>query len=273
MKSDRLPTYFISHGGGPWPWLKKEMPFYGNLEASLQTMVRELGEKPRAVLVVSGHWEEADFAVMAAANPGMLYDYGGFPEHTYHIQYPAPGAPELALRVSELISKAGLESHLDDERDFDHGTFVPLFVMYPNAEVPVFQVSIRSDYDPEAHLKLGRALAPLRDEGVLIVASGLSYHNLRNFFQPDKAAHPSREFDQWLGESLLKATGAARNEHLQRWNEAPSARAAHPREDHLIPLMVAVGAAENEEAHLVYHEDDFMVGLTVSSYRFVDFVR
>lgn len=260
-----LPTYFISHGGGPWPWLKKEMPFYGKLEASLAAIPSRLTERPKAILVISGHWEESDFAVMATPLPPMIYDYGGFPEHTYHIKYEAPGAPELAARVESLIKGAGFSSHLDRTRGFDHGTFSPLVAIYPEADMPVFQVSIRSDYDPEAHLQLGRALAPLRNEGILILASGLSYHNLRAF--GDTGRKPSMEFDRWLNETLM-ASPDERRQRLLKWDSAPSARIAHPDADHLIPLMVAVGAAENEKAERVYHEDDFMGSLTVSSFRF-----
>ncbi len=263
---DRFPTYFISHGGGPWPWLKREMPGFDKLEASLADMPRQLPATPAAVLVVSGHWEEREFTVMSSAKPPMVYDYSGFPEFTYSIQYPAPGSPGTAKRVQELLLGAGFGATLDHRRGFDHGTFAPLAVMYPQADVPVLQLSIRSDYDVEAHLAAGRALAPLRDEGVLIVGSGLSYHNLRRIGPAGQ--HPSQEFDGWLTETLCGSVGAARSEQLRRWTAAPLARLAHPEEDHLIPLMVAVGAAEGESAERVYHEDSFFGALAVSSYRF-----
>ena len=262
-----LPTYFISHGGGPWPWLKEQMPgVYDKLEASLKEMPRQLGSVPKAVLVVSGHWEERDFTVMSSPAPPMVYDYSGFPEFTYRIKYPAPGSPEVARRVQELLGGAGFAAPADDRRGFDHGTFAPLAAIYPEADVPVLQLSIRSDYDPEAHLAAGRALAPLRGEGVLIVASGLSYHNLRRFGA--QGQHPSREFDAWLTEAVCGAVGEERNGKLRAWAAAPSARLAHPDEDHLIPLLVAVGAAEGDAGERVYHEDSFFGGLAVSSYRF-----
>jgi aromatic ring-opening dioxygenase catalytic subunit (LigB family) len=265
--TERLPAYFISHGGGPWPWLKAEMPgVYDALEASLEDMPRQLGAAPKAVLVVSGHWEERDFTVMSSPKPPMVYDYSGFPEFTYRITYPAPGSPEVARRVQELLAGRGFAARADDRRGFDHGTFAPLAAIYPRADVPVLQLSIRSDYDVDAHLAAGRALAPLRDEGVLIVASGLSYHNLRRF--GPQGQHPSREFDAWLTEAVCGAVGEPRNARLRPWVEAPSARQAHPHEDHLIPLMVAVGAAEADVGERVYHEDAFFGALTVSSYRF-----
>jgi len=263
----RLPTYFISHGGGPWPWLKEGMRgAYDKLEASLKALPREIGVTPEAILAVSGHWEEQDFTVMSGATPPMLYDYSGFPEHTYHIKYGAPGSPQVARRVRELLGASGFDTRADASRGVDHGVYAPLAVAYPEASVPVLQLSIRRDYDPEAHLAAGRALAPLRDEGVLIMASGLSYHNLRQF--DERASVPSREFDEWLTAAVCGARSEERNRLLGDWQNAPSARAAHPREDHLIPLMVAAGAAEAEAGVRVYHEDAFFGGITVSSFRF-----
>ncbi|MCU1457491.1 MAG: Aromatic ring-opening dioxygenase, catalytic subunit, LigB family [Actinomycetia bacterium] len=265
--TQRLPTYFISHGGGPWPWIKDQMP--GDMtamEESLQAIPRELGAKPRAVLAISGHWEEPEFTVMTNPRPPMYYDYGGFPEFTYRIQYPAPGSPEVAADVGELLTKAGFEARFDRERGFDHGVFAPLYVMYPAADVPILQLSIRKDYDPEAHLAVGRALAPLREQGVLIAGSGFNYHNLRSF--GPGGAHPSHAFDAWLTETLCDVPSAERTRRLVDWEQAPSARASHPEEDHLIPLMVAVGAAEDEPGVRIYHQDDFFGSITASSFRF-----
>jgi len=216
--------------------------------------------------MVSGHWEERDFTVMSSPAPPMVYDYSGFPTFTYQIKYPAPGSPEVARRVQELLRGAGFAAPADDRRGLDHGTFAPLAAIYPEADVPVLQLSIRGDYDVDAHLAAGRALAPLRDEGVLVVGSGLSFHNLRRFGAAGQ--HPSREFDAWLTEAVCGSVGEERNGKLRGWAAAPSARLAHPDEDHLIPLMVAIGAAEGEACVRVYHEDSFFGGLTVSSYRF-----
>lgn len=266
MSTTRLPTYFISHGGGPWPWVPEMRATMKALEASLADMPRQIGVTPKAILMVSGHWEAEGFDVMSSPKPSMVYDYYGFPPHTYSIVYPAPGHPGLAQRTLELIQAAGLPGKLDAERGFDHGTFAPLEAMYPDAGVPVFQVAMQQRLAPQDHVALGRALAPLRDEGVLIVGSGLSYHNLRYFGPPAKG--PSMAFDQWLQETLIGSTPADRLERLNHWAEAPAARLAHPREDHLIPLMVAVGAAENEKATCVYHEDNIRGGVTASSFRF-----
>ena len=267
MATHTLPAYFISHGGGPWPWMKEQMHgAYDRLEAALQQMPRQLHETPKVVLMISGHWEERDFTVMATPNPPMIYDYSGFPEHTYRVKYPAPGSPQTAERVRALIQNAGYTARLDDRRGFDHGTFAPLAVIYPKADVPVLQLSLKSGYDPKDHLAVGRALAPLRDEGVLIVGSGLSYHNLRQFGPGAKDA--STAFDRWLNETLVQATPAERVARLSEWEAAPAARKAHPQEDHLLPLMVAAGAAGNDAATRVYHEEDFLGGIAVSSFMF-----
>lgn len=261
----RMPTYFISHGGGPWPWLANMRAMLKNLEVSLARMPSELPETPKAILMVSGHWEEEAFAVMTSARPPMVYDYGGFPPETYKITYPAPGAPDLAERTAGLIAAAGLPVRRDPERGFDHGTFAPAVVMYPEADVPIFQVSMMRDYDPARHFALGRALAPLRDEGVLIVGSGLSYHNLR-LFGPG-AKEPSAAFDAWLDDALALPP-AARTAALEAWEAAPYARVCHAREDHFVPLFTALGAAEGEAAVRVYHDTDLFGGVTASSYKF-----
>lgn len=264
----RLPTYFISHGGGPWPWIKDQLPGdWSILERSLQAIPEQIGCTPRAVLVISGHWEAPNFTVQTHPRPPMLYDYGGFPDFTYRIQYPAPGAPDVAYRVTELLRDADVLIDHDPQRGFDHGVFAPLYVIYPDADVPILQLSLRHGYDPAEHLAVGRALAPLRAEGVLIVGSGLSYHNLRAF---NAAAAPaSRAFDMWLYDTLVDADPTERSRLLVDWEGAPHARDCHPSADHLIPLMVAVGAAEAEPGRRIHHETDvFAVGINASSYAF-----
>jgi aromatic ring-opening dioxygenase catalytic subunit (LigB family) len=261
----RLPTYFISHGGGPWPWIKDLVPWNFNvLERSLKDLPRELPVAPKAILAISGHWETKQLAVQASPHPPMLYDYSGFPEFTFHLKYPAPGDPALARRVQQLLTSAGFPTDLDADRGYDHGVFAPFYVMYPEARMPIVQLSLRADYDPAAHLAMGRALAPLRSEGVLIVGSGLSYHNFRNA----AGAAPSKEFDSWLTETLCQTPLPVRSQKLVGWSTAPSARLCHPQEDHLIPLMVAVGAAEDESGTRTYHEETLFGVFTASAYRF-----
>ncbi len=266
--TSRLPTYFISHGGGPWPYL--DGPFrrmFDQLEQSLKDIRRELGDAPRAVLMISGHWEENGFAVSSGEQPGMVYDYAGFPEHTYRIHYRAPGSPELARRVQELLGAGGVPARLDADRGYDHGTFSVMKPLYPGEDIPLVQLSIDRSYDPRLHLRLGRLLAPLREEGVLIIGSGLSYHNLREA-RGSEGIEPSRAFDAWLHETLISAAPEDRTTRLINWEQAPLARAAHPEEDHLIPLMAVVGAAEDELGAVVYHQRDLFGGITASSFRF-----
>ncbi|HYX38829.1 MAG TPA: class III extradiol ring-cleavage dioxygenase [Oligoflexus sp.] len=265
VSGKKWPTLFISHGGGPWPWMDfgPQNPYQG-LRAYLENIPQKLG-KPQAILVISGHWEEKSFTVMTHEQPPMLYDYYGFPDETYKIHYKAQGSTTLVRRVHELLNKAGMPCEDDAERGFDHGVFVPLGVMFPKADVPLVQLSMKKTYDVQDHLNLGRALAPLREEGVLIVGSGLSYHNLREFGQP-RAIPASKQFDAWLTAAVTSGTGQEREEKLRHWSEAPAARLAHPREDHLIPLMVAAGAAPEESAVKVY--SDQMFGLEVSGFQF-----
>lgn len=268
MKGSRLPTYFISHGGGPWPYMTGEFRRnFDVLENSLVEMRAELGGKPKAILVVSGHWEEQGFAISSGARPGMVYDYSGFPEHLYHVTYNTPGSPDLANRVQQLLRANGIEAALDPTRGYDHGTFSIMKPLYPDEDIPVVQISLDAGYDPALHLNVGRALAPLRDEGVLIIGSGLSYHNL-SAMRSTSGYEPSRRFDAWLQETLVHSPSEKRTERLIEWEQAPAARAAHPREDHLIPLMVVVGAAEDEPGATTYHQKDFAGGLTASSFRF-----
>ncbi len=268
MMQPRMPTYFLSHGGGPWPWLKDLRPgMYDQLETSLLDVRRELGEAPKAVLMISGHWEANRFLVSSAAHPPMLYDYGGFPEHTYRIRYDAPGAPALAEQVRDMLDRGGSTTGLDPQRGFDHGTFSLMQTLYPEAAMPLVQLALRSDLDPASHVRVGELLAPLRDEGVVIVGSGFSFHDTMAM-RTGTGAASSATFDRWLGETLTGASPDERRERVISWTTAPAARAAHPREDHLLPLMVAVGAAGDDIGIRVYHQPDFMGAITASSYRF-----
>ncbi|WP_457393575.1 DODA-type extradiol aromatic ring-opening family dioxygenase [Roseateles sp. P5_E1] len=265
MQTPRLPSFFLSHGGGPWPFMDGDYRrAHARLETSLQALPGTLPAKPKAILMISAHWEEAAFTVMTSPAPGMLYDYGGFPAHTYEVVYPAPGDPALAERVVALIQAAGLPAARDAQRGFDHGAFCTLVPMYPDADVPVVQLSLKRGLNPVEHIALGRALAPLRNEGVLILGSGFSFHNLRLYGSAGR--EPSAAFDAWLQSTLPSPAGRA--ERLQAWAQAPAARLAHPREEHLLPLMVAAGAAEGETAACHYHETEFMGGVTASSFRF-----
>jgi aromatic ring-opening dioxygenase catalytic subunit (LigB family) len=198
----------------------------------------------------------------------LIFDYSGFPEHTYQLTWPAPGDPELAARVARMLAEAGLPAAMDPNRGFDHGVFVPLKVAFPEARIPVATLSLAANrdgkLDPALHLAAGRALAPLRDEGVLIVASGMSFHNLRGYLQPQT---PERAcaFDAWLNRAV-GSPAAERDALLAAWRSAPFAAYAHPREEHLIPLFVAAGAGGDAPGKRIFGDEP--MGAAISAYRF-----
>jgi aromatic ring-opening dioxygenase catalytic subunit (LigB family) len=261
----RLPTAFVPHGAGPcffMEWTRGPADAWDRTASFLRGFVAALPERPRAVLAISGHWEERVFTVGSAPRPAMIFDYSGFPEHTYRLRYDAPGAPDLAHRVRGLLDGAGMPAAEDPARGFDHGVFVPLMLMLPDADVPVIPLSLAAGLDPAAHLAAGRALAPLRDEGVLILGSGMSWHNMRGF-SPAYTARSER-FDAWLHDAL--ADPARRDEALRNWAAAPHAREAHPREEHFAPLFVAAGAADGERGRRVFR--DVVMDVALSAYVF-----
>ncbi len=222
-----------------------------------------IGVRPKAVLVISGHWEAAVPTLNTAEKPGLLFDYHGFPEHTYRLRYPVHGAPDLALRVQGLLADAGFDSALEPKRGLDHGVFVPFLLIYPHADVPILQLSLQQSLDPALHLRLGRALAPLRRQGVLIVGSGLSYHNLAAMFSGGGAA-AAASFDAWLADAVRDPT--TRDMTLAAWRAAPGGRESHPREEHLIPLMVAAGAGEDDPGVRTFSES--IAGKAISGFQF-----
>lgn len=245
-------------------WTRGPADTWHRLQAFLEQIAGGLPARPRAVLVVSGHWETPRVTVNTAAAPPLYFDYYGFPEHTYRLTYPAPGSPTLAAQVATLLGEAGFPCATDGERGLDHGVFIPFKLIFPDADVPVVQMSLREGLDPAEHLAIGAALAPLRDDNVLIVGSGMSYHNLRAFGEAGRDA--SKVFDDWLGETVGAPTAAQRNARLREWAAAPAARFAHPREEHLLPLMVAAGAAGDDAGRTLFSE---RVGaLQLSAYSF-----
>jgi aromatic ring-opening dioxygenase catalytic subunit (LigB family) len=264
--SPRMPVVFLPHGGGPWPFVK--LGFGSDAEqaslASYLRAVRDVPAKPpRALLVISAHWEEAQPTVMNGAAPPLLFDYYGFPPESYELTWPAPGEPALAARVQELLGAAGIPSASNGQRGFDHGAFVPLKLAYPDAELPTVQLSLKAGLDPREHLAIGRALAPLRDEGVFIIGSGMTYHNMRAMNPQGRPA--ASAFDAWLRDAVTRSP-SERDAALGDWEKAPAARAAHPREEHLIPLMVIAGAAGDDNGRLAYRGS--LLGLEFSGYAF-----
>ncbi len=266
-KSKRLPTLFIPHGGGPCFFMEWTMGPPDTWD-NMANWLREVGQRyadATTLLVISGHWEEQTATVMSGETPPLLFDYYGFPPHTYELSWPAPGAPGMAARVQGLLSDAGISTGEDPARGFDHGTFIPLKVAFPAAEIPTLQLSLDASLDAAVHLRIGRALAPLRDEGVLIIGSGLSFHNMQAMMRPGASLARSQRFDEWLKETCTGEPGG-RDELLAAWQRAPEARYCHPREEHLIPLMVAAGAGSGESGRHIF--SDQVMGAQVSAFEF-----
>lgn len=265
------PVFFIPHGGGPCffmdpadPDHPHSDPMWQPMQDYLASLITSLPERPKAILLVSGHWEEQAFTVQSGERPGLLFDYHGFPAHTYQLRWEAPGSPELARRVAALLADSGLAIAEEKGRGWDHGVFIPMKVAVPGADIPLVQLSLRRDLDPIAHIAAGRALTPLRDEGVLIVGSGMSFHNLR--VRGPAATMPSIEWDMALTAAVTDADADRRAARIAAWADLPHARFAHPREEHLLPLMVALGAGGDDVATLDHRSE--VMGWTVSAYRF-----
>lgn len=239
---------------------------WDRMAAYLRGIEAALPRRPEAILVVSAHWLEDDFSVTSGVRPALIFDYYGFPPHTYELRYPAPGDPALADRVRRQLVDAGLPCTADAARGFDHGTFIPLLLMFPSADIPVVQLSLRRSLDPVAHLEAGRALQGLRDEGVLIVGSGMSFHNMRGYNDP-RFAPISDQFDGWLV-TAVQSPPDLRTRALADWERAPAARLCHPprAEEHLLPLMVAAGAAADDPGACVF--SDRVMQTTLSGFRF-----
>ncbi|WBO21966.1 DODA-type extradiol aromatic ring-opening family dioxygenase [Sphingomonas abietis] len=264
-----MPTLFIPHGGGPcffmdWSSMGGPADTWDKTGTWLRNLLSTLPEKPKGIVVISGHWEEPAFTASTAPRPEMIFDYYGFPAHTYQLSYPAPGAPALAERVVSLLEGAGLPAATDATRGFDHGVFVPFLLVDPEASIPVVPLSLKQDLDPAEHLAAGRALAPLRDEGILIVGSGMSYHNMRGF-RTAAAVRPSAIFDAWLSQTVASDPDA-RRQALAQWSSAPAARESHPREEHLLPLMIAAGAGEDSPGSKPF--SDHVMMADISAFRF-----
>jgi 4,5-DOPA dioxygenase extradiol len=257
VSANKCQIVYFSHGGGPLPILgdpghKAMVEFMKRLPAQLR--------KPDFILVISAHWEEQAATLMGAQDPAMFYDYYGFPDEAYQITYPAPGSPEYAGKIAGLLKENNIPSRIDPQRGFDHGLFIPLKLMYPEADIPCLQLSLLRGLNPSAHIAMGKALGELKDENILVVGSGFSFHNLRLFsFQNIGAPDPANEaFQDWLIETCTgPLPQPEREQRLVEWEKAPSARYCHPREEHLLPLHVCAGMAE-KTAELIF--DDQILG-------------
>ena len=256
---------FIPHGGGPLPLLNK--PGHAAMVRFLRGFPATI-EKPDAIIVISAHWEEPVVTITAAASPSLLFDYYGFPAETYEYQYPAPGNPKLAERLEGLLQSAGIDSRLDHQRGFDHGMFVPLMMMYPEADIPCIQISLAASLDAAEHVRIGQALGTLKDENLLILGSGFSFHNMQAMMSKSDSSIDQRnqEFETWLAETCSdqNLSEAEREARLVAWESAPHARYCHPREEHLLPLQVCYGIAQSA-ATTVFQ--DRVTGFMTSAYQ------
>lgn len=263
----RMPTWFMPHGAGPcffMAWHPADA--WDKMARFLNSAASTLPQRPEAIVMVSAHWLAPSFAVTGGEAPELIHDYHGFPAHTYELAYPARGAPELASRITELLAQARIPSREDATRGFDHGMFIPMKLLFPDADIPVVQLSLLDSLDPAVHLQAGRAIASLRDEGVLIIGSGMSFHNMRGYGDP-RFGSISDEFDNWLTQTIEQPCGT-RHQALVDWARAPSARLCHPprAEEHLLPLMVIAGAAGEDAGQRVF--SDRVMETTLSAFCF-----
>ena len=265
--TETQPSIFIPHGGGPcffMDWTYGPADTWLPTRHFLEGLIASLPAEPKAIVVISGHWEEPVFTAGTASQPNLIYDYSGFPEHTYRLTWPAPGAPDLAHCVVDLLHEAGLPAAASATRGFDHGVFIPLKVALPSAQIPVVPLSLASSLDPTLHLAAGLALAPLRSEGVLILGSGMSFHNLRGYYRPETPDR-ARAFDAWLTRAV-ESPSPERDRLLTAWREAPFAAYTHPREEHLLPLMVASGAGGEAAGRRIFTGEP--MSAAISAFRF-----
>mmetsp|Transcript_11144 Transcript_11144/g.24516 ORF Transcript_11144/g.24516 Transcript_11144/m.24516 type:complete len:292 (-) Transcript_11144:178-1053(-) len=269
----RMPAVYINHGGGPLPLLGKQPGIAEFLGSYAGTLPR----KPTAILVVTAHWETGSQLKVSGGKAHSLYfDYGGFPKESYEYTYPAPGSPELANRIISLLAEKGLRCTADASRGWDHGVFVPLMLMFPEASVPVVSMSLYSSQDASQHMEAGEALQGLRDEGVLIVGSGASFHNFGYFFARDAAVRSkgvkhSQLFHSWLAETVQSESVSPeeRKRRCGAWAEAPGAREAQPQgqAEHLMPLFVLLGAAGYHPGRLLNAAEE-ADGFSMSEFEF-----
>jgi len=245
---------YLPHGGGPLPLLGD--PAHAELSSFLQQWPQTISV-PEQIVLVSAHWEAPVPTVMGNEHPSLIYDYGGFPPEAYTVQYPAPGSSELASSLSDALQSAGLPVLVDKTRGYDHGMFVPLKLMYPQADIPCVQLSLLDSLDPAQHWAMGEALSQIFDERTLVIGSGLSFHNLSVFRSADPTVlEHAQLFDDWLVDTctIQSIDPAVRRQMLIEWERAPSARFCHPREEHLLPCHVCAGVAGGRPGRAVYRK-------------------
>ena len=239
----QCPVLFVPHGGGPLPLLGDQSHF--TLVSFLKGIASSL-PLPSSIVIISAHWEEDKVTITSGSRPSLIYDYYGFPEETYQIEYPAIGDPVLAVKIFNFLQDSGIDAKLDGHRGFDHGMFVPLKIMFPEADIPCVQLSLVKNLDPESHIKIGKALSKLRSGNTLILGSGFSFHNMQALMSQNAGVDSKNEkFEQWLIDTCTNPNHSPimQEKKLIEWGRAPFARYCQPREEHLLPLHVCAGAA------------------------------
>ena len=254
LSASSKQVIYIPHGGGPLPLLGDP-----NHQGLVDFLTRLPGQirQPSAIIVISAHWEAEQPTITSGATPELIYDYYGFPAEAYEIKYPAVGDPELAQELYQLLRAGGFDASMDSQRGFDHGMYVPLKLMYPKADIPCVQLSLVKGLDPDIHMKMGKAIASLQRENVLVIGSGMSFHNMQSFMSTSSLPFQrGQAFNDWLVETLT--TGKFDSDECQKrlinWEQAPHARYCHPREEHLLPLHTCFGIAMDNasQADVIY---------------------
>lgn len=261
----RQPTFYIPHGGGPCFFMDDPHDVWTNMGNFLNKIPYSLPQIPDSIVVISGHWENTPIKIHAAEKPSLYYDYYDFPPHTYELTYPASGNQQLAEKIQKLFQSQNMQAELEYERGWDHGVFIPLKVMFPEANIPIVQVSLHHSLDPQIHLQMGEILSPLRNENILIIGSGMSYHNLPYLFSGKETAFAD-QFHDWLTDIVTNPDISQRNQSLANWLQAQGARSNHPREEHLLPLMVVAGAAGQDQSICIFK--DRIINKPIAGFQF-----
>lgn len=260
--NNKAQLIYISHGGGPLPILGE--PSHDEMVKFMKNLPSKL-RKPEAILVISAHWEESVVTIQGSESPKMLYDYYGFPDEAYKVNYPANGSQMYAKKIADILERHGVKSNIDSERGYDHGFFIPLMLMYPKADIPSLQISLLRSLDASDHINFGKALSELMKENILVIGSGSSFHNMRSFNLSENKEDPLNDaFQDYLIEACTTdIPQEEREKMLIEWESAPSARYCQPREDHLLPLHVCMGMAE-DKSKLIFN--DYVAGKRVVAF-------
>ncbi|AYN87361.1 DODA-type extradiol aromatic ring-opening family dioxygenase [Commensalibacter melissae] len=261
----RQPVCYLPHGGGPCFFMDDPYNIWTNMGDFLHKFPKTLPKKPDAIVVIAAHWESDPIKIHHHPNPSLYYDYYDFPEHTYQLQYPASGYPLLAEQIHTLLTEQHIQSEFEEKRGWDHSVFIPLKVMFPDADIPIVEISLHNNLDPAYHFNIGRALYPLRNKNILIMGSGMSYHNLPFLFS-GQGTREAYAFDNWLTDVISLPACDDRDRLLIEWEKTADAHSAHPRTEHLLPLMAVSGAARQDHGKCIFK--DIILHKPISAYQF-----